>query len=72
VANSLHTAVTACCPRWFHVKWATLYNILAGKLRREEITVSPRHRWEVSIKMDLGEAGCDNVELVHCTQDIDQ
>jgi hypothetical protein len=34
--------------------------------------VSPRHRWEVSIKMDLGETGCDNVELVHCTQDIDQ
>jgi len=45
-----------------------VYRILVGKPEGKRPLGRPRHRWEVNIKMDLQEVGCevmDWIELAH-------
>jgi hypothetical protein len=39
--------------------------ILGGKLEWTVPFKRPRHRWEVNIKMNLNETGCEGVDLLH-------
>jgi hypothetical protein len=40
------------------------YNILVGKLEGRRLLGRPRRRWEDNIKMDLGETGFGDVDLI--------
>jgi 3-oxoacyl-ACP reductase-like protein len=52
-----------------------MYKTLVGKPERNRPIGRPRHRWEVNIRMDLKEIGCENVDWIcglHIAQDRDQ
>jgi hypothetical protein len=48
------------------------YNILVGKPEGVRPLGRPRHRWEVNIRMDLGEIVWEGVDWIHLAQDRDQ
>jgi 3-oxoacyl-ACP reductase-like protein len=48
------------------------YDILVGKQEREGPLGRPKHRWEINVKIDLTEIGCEDVDWIHLTQDMVQ
>jgi hypothetical protein len=48
------------------------YNILVGKPEGRRPLGRPRRRWEDNIKMDLGEIGLGDVDLIFLAQDRDK
>jgi hypothetical protein len=44
------------------------YQVLVRKPEEKKPLVRPRHRWEDSIKMDLKEIGCEDVDWIHVAQ----
>jgi hypothetical protein len=46
-----------------------VYRVLVGKHAGKKPLRRPRHRWEDSIKMDLREAGCGDMDLFQLAQD---
>jgi hypothetical protein len=49
-----------------------LYRVLVGKPERKRPLGRPRHRWEVNIKTDLQEVGCESVDWIDVAQDRDR
>jgi hypothetical protein len=49
-----------------------IYNILVGKHEDKRPVGRPRRRWEDNIRMDVGETGWKDVNLMHLAQDRDQ
>ena len=43
-----------------------------GKPERKRPLGRPRHRWEVNIKTDLQEVGCESVDWIDVAQDRDR
>jgi hypothetical protein len=48
------------------------YNILVGRPEGRRPLGRPRRRWEDNIKMDLGEKGFGDVDLIYLAQDMDR
>jgi hypothetical protein len=48
------------------------FRILMGKPERKRLLGRPRHRWEHSIKMYLGEIRRDDMDWIDLAQDRDQ
>jgi hypothetical protein len=48
------------------------HNILVGKPERRRPLGRPRLRWEDNIKMDLGDIGFGDVDLIRLAQDRDR
>jgi hypothetical protein len=46
-----------------------VYRVLVGRPKGKKPLVSPRHRWEDNIKMDLREIVIDGVNWIHMAQD---
>jgi hypothetical protein len=49
-----------------------VYRVLVGKPEEKRPLGRFRRRWEDSIKMDLQEVGCDNMEWIEQTQNRDR
>jgi hypothetical protein len=45
------------------------YKSLVAKSEGKRHLQRPRHIWEVNIKVDLQERGCEDVEWIHVAQD---
>jgi hypothetical protein len=50
----------------------SVYRLMVGKPEGRSPLERPRHRWVDDIKMDLGEIGWGDVDLIGLTQDIDK
>ena len=48
------------------------YRILVGKPEGKRPLGRPRRRWEVNIRMDLREVGCDPGEWIDLAEDRDK
>jgi hypothetical protein len=48
------------------------YNILVGKPEGRSPQGRPRRRWDDNIKMDLGEVGFGDVDLIHLAPERDR
>jgi hypothetical protein len=48
------------------------YEIFVGKPERKRPLRRPRHRWEDSVRVDLGEIGWEGVYWMHVAQDRGQ
>jgi hypothetical protein len=46
-----------------------VYSVLVGRPEGKRPLGRPRHRWEVNIKMDLGEIGIDGANWIRLAQD---
>ena len=53
-------------------KFENAYRVLVGKAESKIPLGRPRRRWEVNIKMDLREMGCDAGEWIDLAEDRDQ
>ena len=49
-----------------------VYRVLVGKPEGKRPLGRPRRRWEVNIKMDSREVGCDPGEWIALAEDRDQ
>jgi hypothetical protein len=49
-----------------------VYRILVRKRERKRSLERPRHRWEDTIKMDLQEVECGNMDWIELAQDRDR
>jgi len=49
-----------------------LYRVLVGKPEGKRPLGRPRRRWEVNIKMDLPEVGCEGMDWLDMAQDTDR
>jgi hypothetical protein len=47
------------------------YRVLVGTPKGERPLGRPRGRWEVNIKMDLQEVGCEGMNCIDMAQDRD-
>jgi len=41
-----------------------VYRVLVGKPEGTRSLGRPRHRWEINIKMDLLEVGCEDIDWI--------
>ena len=48
-----------------------IYRVLVGKAEGKGPLGRPRHRWEDSIKMDLQEVGCEDMDWIDLAQNRD-
>jgi hypothetical protein len=48
------------------------YKTLVGKPEGKRRLVTPRHRWQYNIKMDLRKIGWEGMNWIHLTHDKDQ
>ena len=49
-----------------------VYRVLVGKPEGKRPLGNPRGRWEVNIKMDLQEVGCEGMGWIDLAQDRDR
>ena len=49
-----------------------MHGVLVGKPEGKRSLGRPRLRWEVNIKMDLREVGCDHGDWISLAEDRDQ
>jgi hypothetical protein len=49
-----------------------IYRLLVGKPERKRPLGRPRRRWVYNIKMDLGEAGWGDVDLIALAKDMNR
>jgi hypothetical protein len=49
-----------------------VYNILVGKPYGKRPLGRPKHRWEDTIRRDVGEVECEGVDWMHLAQEKDQ
>ena len=49
-----------------------VYRIFVGKPEGKTPLVSPLHRWEDNIKIDLQEVGCGRLDWIELAQDRDR
>jgi hypothetical protein len=47
------------------------YSILGGKPEEKRTLGRPRRGWEYSIRLDLEEIGCEDVDWIHLAKDRD-
>jgi len=53
-------------------EWRGVYRLLVGKPKGKRPCVTPRHRFEDNIKMDLQEVGCEAMDWIELAQDRDR
>jgi len=49
-----------------------MHRVLVEKHEGKRPVRRPRHRWDVNIKMDLQEVGCEGVDWIELAQDRDR
>jgi hypothetical protein len=50
------------------LKMTNAYKIMGGKPEEKKPLGRPRRKWKDNIKIDLGEVGFENVDLIHLAQ----
>jgi hypothetical protein len=51
--------------------WTGIFRVLVGKPEEKKLLRRPRRKWEVSIKMNLQEGGCEGMGWMELAQDRD-
>jgi hypothetical protein len=57
---------------WIYFVFGGVHRVVVGNFEGKRPLGRPRHRWEDSIKTDLQEVGCGNIDWIELAQDRDR